>query len=69
MKRIYTLKQYQYNTDKKRQFTVHCGRFETVRDSLSPCMIETREFFAKNKAEAISKARKVAFMLSGRFVR
>ena len=67
--KIYTLECYQYNTDKKRTVTVHAGELSSVRDGLTPVMIWTREYFARNKKHAEQKGRKVARALNYKFVR
>lgn len=66
--KIFTMETYRYNTDKKIQATVHTGRFEENRDSLTPVMIKVREFYARNKKHAQSKVRKLAKVMGYKFV-
>ena len=57
-KLIYTFEKFKPCFPSERTFgRVHVGTFEQNRDSLSPCMISTREFYAKNGLDAEIKVR------------
>jgi hypothetical protein len=58
MKQVYTFEKFKPAFPSTGTFgRVHVGTFEQNRDSLSPCMISTREFYAMNGLDAEIKAR------------
>lgn len=61
--KIYLVECFRYSQDKNKNLRVLTGTFEKNRDSLSPVMYWTREFYAANKREAIKKVRLLATAL------